>query len=1019
MALIGGGIIKDYNFSYAWGVTPSAAKGTVIMDVVGGAVQNFELEPGDAVVYSFGTIASFTGVVTEVGSTASVGQGRMATFTVADNRLRLDWMTVFAAFNIEDDTSSRRLGRSSPSSSGSDSGSSGTDYINFSETLPSAGNPPSLGSIVVPSNPLVRRRGYKSKLPANWSSGGWTYHDTPFTAREILNYCFNGAWGSFGFTRNYHSDLDDLVLTGLDFSEGVKLSSIVGDITQKAGLDIRITGARTLVWGRKGTGMIPIPDATSTDLSDSQSLSPEATAIRVVGDRIRLQVLNISLEPDWMEGWQAFIDEVAWRREVASVWQLPTATDANQAELSARANEITVFEYAAKKSDDSFLDSRYYKNTTRNHLPAWKYINEFVYRSYRIPPDSDLFGLPLSSLEMSDYLLCATEINGSGAAASQRYATSPSHSFYPQEQCQAMVKGQPLDLTDGRSINAFYHRRTKDMRTEWSAAADFEVEPSNFSIRFAVPTFIDGNPQSNQQLYIRPNKGEGGGTDVSQDIEPDSDYLSIHVPNPDYEILPAQIKASFCFLLGHYHQDYGGGPRREAMRLSGLDLHVLHTGSSSFSPPGVAAIDSSNLRLPNANGSFREILYEDGSSAQEYAQKAGLGRIQRQALLLKGGFTRNGMVGTPLTTAVDRVTVSINSGTGITEQIEYAKSRPSAFLNEGTLRRIQRTEDLYPGQTEIKKEIRDLRHIARLLGGKADGRHKSTHRRLDDVFSKPIGGDNATAVRIVDENAAAPEGGWRAGHLVWVDDSGKPTSSADSVFKGILVATPSELLAGQKQILSVAQSGAVPTLFKEAVEPNASVSAEPGDHLAGSSGSVSIGTLNHASPVPAKGADSPVYGLCRLGGSTGGPVGYIPWKPVFSVVNNVNKVRFNLGTVNEIVAINWDTLHTIGEQDLKFVILNCTGVANSGKVTGLSIALESSPPPEANATEGTLPPSFKLVLGLIKNLKAEMIVDHNLSVAGKEVFRKTIQTPIEGGESFVRFWRWQVNLPDYTNPFYF
>ena len=146
--ILGGGDISDFSFSKAWGVNPAAASGTVIIDTSGGGSTSFSLAVGDYVTYSFGSVASFTGVVSEVGTVTEWARGLVQSFQVVDNRVRLSWQAVFAAWNIEDDYYSKSMARPVSPSTGSDSSDSGDDSVDItgtdSETLPAVLAPPSL-----------------------------------------------------------------------------------------------------------------------------------------------------------------------------------------------------------------------------------------------------------------------------------------------------------------------------------------------------------------------------------------------------------------------------------------------------------------------------------------------------------------------------------------------------------------------------------------------------------------------------------------------------------------------------------------------------------------------------------------------------------------------------------------------------------------------------------------------------------------------------------------------------------
>jgi hypothetical protein len=135
---------------------------------------------------------------------------------------------------------------------------------------------------------------------------------------------------------------------------------------------------------------------------------------------------------------------------------------------------------------------------------------------------------------------------------------------------------------------------------------------------------------------------------------------------------------------------------------------------------------------------------------------------------------------------------------------------------------------------------------------------------------------------------------------------------------------------------------------------------------------------------------------------------YIPWKPIFSVTDGQHLVGFNLGTINSLVPTNWATKHALAFDDTKYVILTATGDASSGNVTGCSLSIADSPPTATNATEGVAPASFTIVLGVINALKSIMPITYNLNATARETFRQAIAAPVDGGESFVRFWGWEV-----------
>ena len=141
----------------------------------------------------------------------------------------------------------------------------------------------------------------------------------------------------------------------------------------------------------------------------------------------------------------------------------------------------------------------------------------------------------------------------------------------------------------------------------------------------------------------------------------------------------------------------------------------------------------------------------------------------------------------------------------------------------------------------------------------------------------------------------------------------------------------------------------------------------------------------------------------------GGSSTYVPWRPSFFTEGTpeapVYKCRFNLGTVNNVPAGNWNDKFTLPSDDsLKFVVITVT--TESGKVTGVTISLDTAAPTEDSIAKDTPPVEFKVVLGAVGKQTGKMIVTVNLDMIAQEVFRETKTAPAVGGEPYSRWWRW-------------
>lgn len=135
-----------------------------------------------------------------------------------------------------------------------------------------------------------------------------------------------------------------------------------------------------------------------------------------------------------------------------------------------------------------------------------------------------------------------------------------------------------------------------------------------------------------------------------------------------------------------------------------------------------------------------------------------------------------------------------------------------------------------------------------------------------------------------------------------------------------------------------------------------------------------------------------------------------PWEPTFYTEGTpetpVYKVRFNLGTANNVIATNWNTAHTLGMADgvWHFVVLTIT--STSGKVSSCTISITATAPLSDEVSKDVPPTSIKIVLGAVGRTSGQMIEFDNFSLYAVEVFRESKSAPAVGAETFSRWWRW-------------
>ena len=861
--IVGGLWITEYEFTRSFGVEPASASGRAVLGL--GEV-SIGISPGDYLAYSFGGIV-FYGIVSNVTAVTDRQKGREYTFQIVDNRVRLPWQWFFAQYNMGEDydaVHARELLRY-PAGEFSSGGLSGDDGVDLGAP---SGDYPAIPAVSVDPGSISRGRIFRHRVPSQWAGGFSSYSTNPVSASDILRNAFKSALGNFNFAMDFHHSQDEPVFD-VDADNGMTLAALVSMVCDRQGLQCTLDGSRTLRFERRGEGTLVLPGPPVQVSRDGESLSADPTKVRVVGDRTLVQVNNIPLVPDWARGWESLIAEPAWLDKVDEHFGPFETTAAGRAELAARAREATLREYiVAAEADATFVDHGRWGSISRMNMEVWTYLNSIVYRSYRVDVDEELYGVKIRQLEVHDSLLCAVEPDGEDAI---RYRESAVE-FYPQASAFVLAKGQPLDLISVMDREALVKIRDKDLRVSWSEISDFTFDPMTHSVRFAAPVFLDGDPEDDKSILLFPNKGQGGYTDITAEVEdPEDDYLRIVVPNPDYEIEPAEIKCSMVFRLGPFHRDFGTGARWTVHSAPAIAEHLLDTTGGSFSHAQLANF-TGTMHMPTPGVNLSEILYDDGEKAIEKAERAAEGLILKNPLEREGEYIRRGAAGTVLSGVIDRVTIRINLHDGIVETSEFAKPRSSrAFVSGRDIARRVKSEALYEGHEALKREVRMLRASARLSKqGRNDHLRSESHQVITDIVRKPAaGGVLSGTATYHDVNSQWPEGrdaeGWRAGDLLWLDATSIPSREGTN-FGGVVVARPPE---GSKHVVCSNTGSTVPVAVVPGVGPREVVYANPGDWKAGPDGNFPIGILAHGSAVP--GSGDATVALVRVGaGGAGG-----------------------------------------------------------------------------------------------------------------------------------------------------
>lgn len=872
--IIGGFYVKTLEATRSWGIEPASASGTGVVQSGG----NPTFGAGDYVSYSIMGV-SFYGICSSMERLRSIAEGDEWAFALVDNRIRLRWAVVFGQWNMEEDPS-ERLGDHPPEQvstldeySGGEVGlDNGVDFVRGVES--EMGSPRPLISY---GTGKVKRM-FRHIHPAHWRAQISTYTEIPHTAAKILQEAVKGSKGGASLGLNLHTALYKPSFE-VDANSGMSLAALVSQIADAAGLQVTLDGTGTLRFDRRNKGGdVQIP-ANSHVRRLGKAISSDPTKVRVVGGARLIQVNNIELLPDWADGYEYHYNEHIWLEEVERIMadsgpqQFGTA--AYYAEVAAYARTITLREYVDWKGPGTFLfrfdDPGYWRGVKRMDLPVWTYLREIVFRSYRATSHAetnqlvgDLFGIPMSSMELHEGLICDCNIDTSSDDEPIRYSEHDA-ALYPGGAAFIAVKGQPLDILDSMVADGMCAGNMDNSRDKWSNVNDFTLDPKRMSVHFTRPVFKDGGVDDREDRYLLRYPNRSGGVASGEPLEglaDDSPYADIVVPNPDYKIAGAKVFASFVFKVGIFYRDFGSGAKWTSYHAPGIAEHLLVAGDTA--PAHTQEYDGDTGVPTPPDGGFLEVLYENGGTAKEAAEEASAGMIVRTGLEESGEFVRIGAAGTHLTKGIDRITTRLTREDGLVEVVEFAKPRPSrGFRSSKEIAERVKNEELFDGQRELKKDVEYLRAISKLNRQAANRSPASagrTYNSISDVLGKSAGNSSSDARQLPNPSQVFPEGAnsWKAGDLVWLDKEGN-VSLSGRLFGGVCV------IDSAGNFVNAERVGIVPTAVQPGTQPGP-VMAKPGDWKTSPDGTHPIGMLNHAEKVPGDPeSKEAILALVRLG----------------------------------------------------------------------------------------------------------------------------------------------------------
>jgi hypothetical protein len=654
---------------------------------------------------------------------------------------------------------------------------------------------------------------YKHLLPVDYNTNAWSFTVAPYSAQQILNFCFGAATVQSPWVRTYHAALGKPVFD-LDYSNGQKLGQVLVDVAEKLGLVFTLMGGPySLVWALKGVGALPGFPAASDARRIGSALSSNPTRIRLLGDRNKYQVLNCSLIPDWLPAWQAFwnfnifIDDIFLNEvtdaplvtgNASTAVPMGTAYAALPGDpdhvigyqlATARAKSLTVAQYAALRDaragdGNQFRDYRRVQGRSRLQLPVALYLAQLLFRAFKLPDNFVVSAGNGLRVNRYGYELDATPVvevtHDPVTGWLQPRLDSGGNYMVPESQHNgyAIVQGYQVNQDGFGTLNPDYF--------------DYNAWISGQALWQFVPYQIDESGEGTHfVLFDEPVINSGDLIRLANQVS-SGQWLATLTAHPTFVTPP--VKASLTFLGERFSWIQGNGQLDDVENVGGVAAQyvALRTENLPTSIPGVTVPGSSTPA---------ELPYADGQRATEKAAVLASLLLNRQLYYQNGGYLLAGLNAQELTETVDRVTLRWNAATGISKEVDFTNERSrnvsvggrgEAVLNlepERVYERRSQLDSLFPGQEQLRTEARQAK-----LAAVALRQNPRQQQSLVNTFHLLLGQD-APPLTVFTDTLGETDATVLAGgtplfksankNVCWKPDDAGPAQTDPPVFVGV------------------------------------------------------------------------------------------------------------------------------------------------------------------------------------------------------------------------------------------
>jgi hypothetical protein len=578
----------------------------------------------------------------------------------------------------------------------------------------------------------LRKRRYWHVLPWNFSTMAQTWTDAPYSAAQIIQYVLTGPGIETPWTVGYINTSGSLIQNSyhpnqllpiyeVDCLSGEPVSALLTRICEQLGLLFTLRSTALLpfniVFSQKGLDGADVTIPTASDNRESGTeLSGNPTRVRVIGDRNLYQVHDIPLVYDWNANWNDFYDVEIFVDYIFKnyiTWNPGTDPEQIIARQQARALalEITVREFDTLiGGGGAWLDWRKYGGKCRNELPAALYIQQILFRCFRLPNGfsfKNTYGatLTVNCLEVQDRLIAAVTHDPITGATTADTTDPTSGNAYVI--CQGYQVGKDMF----ESI-----RPERFNLAEWTSSQDVWQK---IEVRVEDPGDATGPVIIFDEPVIR-----------SEDLVTMVDGYAVFAANPTITV--PLVRATLCFAgerFSWFQTAIGDPSNPPSDPVMGTQTHdeVLNVGGLNGE-----FIKIPDLIAPYWDTNIYEFYYADGMSCRGKAINYANNFLKFQWTYTRGQFT------TPIVAdyayalhgKIDRIVLeySPNGGTvtvGLTNEVNRINYTP-----ERDLERMNQLRTVLPAQQELKRQSDFAKKIASALRSS-----KEAYKMLSDAFN--------------------------------------------------------------------------------------------------------------------------------------------------------------------------------------------------------------------------------------------------------------------------------------------